>query len=76
MTKNLNIISDSLDALNLNPVNVSGAGDAFLVISSLSLSTGANIWESSLLGSLSAALQISRRGNIPITYKELLSSLS
>jgi rfaE bifunctional protein kinase chain/domain len=64
-------LTDRLDALNLAPKDVAGAGDSFLVCCSLSLVVGGNIWESSYLGSLAAACQVGRMGNIPITLKEI-----
>ena len=65
------IISDSLGALNPYPKNISGAGDAFLVASSLSISSKSSIWEASIIGSLASALQISREGNVPISNEEI-----
>jgi hypothetical protein len=46
-----------------------------LVVTSLSLALGNKIWESTLLGSLAAAIQVSRISNIPIRASELLNSL-
>ena len=40
---------DQVPALNLNPVDVSGAGDAFLVSTALALAVGADIWSSIFL---------------------------
>lgn len=62
---------DRLPALNTSPKDVAGAGDSFLVCCSLSLAVGATIWESAYLGSLAAACQVGRIGNIPITTKEI-----
>ena len=70
LTDSNNTISDSVRALNSFPKNISGAGDAFLVISSLALASESNIWEASTLGSLGAALHIDKEGNIPINYEE------
>jgi rfaE bifunctional protein kinase chain/domain len=67
--------TDSLRAMNANPVDVAGAGDALLAASSLTLATGASIWESAYLGSLSAGIQVSRVGNIPIELRSLLAEL-
>ncbi len=66
-------LNDRLPAINLNPVSISGAGDSALVSASLSLFLTKNIWLSSFLGSLTAALQVSKAGNIPIKQKELLA---
>ena len=69
------IRNDKIEALNKQPIDVAGAGDSMLVVSSLSLSLGNDIWESSLLGSLAAAIQVSRIGNIPLQSNDLLESL-
>ncbi len=63
--------TDTLPALNLNPVDVAGAGDSMLIAGSMALSVGASIWESALIASHAAALQVSRIGNIPISYDDL-----
>lgn len=68
--------TDRLDALNEQPVDVSGAGDSVLIISSLALAAGANFWEASLLGSVAAFIQVGRVGNIPINRDEILQVLS
>jgi len=67
---------DQVPALNANPVDVSGAGDAFLVSTALALATGADIWSSIFVGSLGSACQVERVGNIPITREELLRKLN
>lgn len=63
---------DKLSAFNKNPIDVSGAGDCLLVAMSLGLVSGMNLWESLLFGNISAAFQVSRNGNIPITSNEIL----
>jgi len=72
---NKNFETDQIPALNLNAIDTAGAGDSFLIVSSLSLACSASIWEASLLGSYAASIQVSRAGNIPITKNELLSIL-
>ena len=64
-------LTDRLHALNSAPKDVAGAGDSFLVCCAMSLAVGGNIWESSYLGSIAAACQVGRIGNIPITLKEI-----
>jgi rfaE bifunctional protein kinase chain/domain len=66
----------SLPALNRNPVDVAGAGDALLASSSLALAAGGSIWECAYLGSVAAALQVSRVGNIPLQRSLVLGELS
>ncbi|MBI49378.1 MAG: ADP-heptose synthase [Crocinitomicaceae bacterium] len=73
--KNTQHVTDRIPKLNNFPVDVIGAGDALLATSSLLLAAGANIWESSLLGSISAAIQVSKRGNTPIKNEEIIKNL-
>jgi rfaE bifunctional protein kinase chain/domain len=68
--------TDSLKAMNLNPVDVAGAGDAFLSASSLALASGATIWESAYLGSIAASIQVSRIGNVPLKKDLVLRELA
>jgi rfaE bifunctional protein kinase chain/domain len=67
--------SDRLPAFNPSPKDVSGAGDSFFMASSMALRTGADIWQASYLGSLAAALQVSRVGNLPLTRADLLTEI-
>jgi bifunctional ADP-heptose synthase (sugar kinase/adenylyltransferase) len=57
--------------MNYAARDVSGAGDSLLVASSMALACGASIWEASFLGSMAAAIQVSRTGNVPIKETEL-----
>ncbi len=68
-------MTDQLPALNPLAVDTAGAGDSFLVATSLALATGATIWEAAGLGSLAAALQVSREGNIPLSKDMVLEHL-
>jgi len=70
------LLTDNISALNQNAKDVSGAGDSFLTSASMALCAGANIWESSYLGSICAAIQVSRVGNIPIKKDEVLRELN
>lgn len=69
------LLTDNISALASIVKDVSGAGDSLLVTASMVLATKRNIWESAYLGSLSAATQVSRVGNIPIKKSELLKEL-
>lgn len=69
--KNTSWLTDRVDALNTNPKDVSGAGDSLLIVGSMALTLGASIWVAALLGSLAAAIQVSRAGNVPIKQVEL-----
>ena len=68
--------TDRIGALNPTPKDVAGAGDSLLITSSMTLASGGSIWESALLGSMAAAVQVGRVGNTPIRIKELLSEFS
>jgi rfaE bifunctional protein kinase chain/domain len=67
---------DRLPAFNLAPRDVSGAGDSLLTATSMALACGADIWRSAYLGSLVAACQVRRIGNIPTQVDEILAELS
>jgi rfaE bifunctional protein kinase chain/domain len=64
-------LTDQVEALNKFPKDVAGAGDSMLVASALTLAAGGTIWEAACIGSMAAALQVGRVGNIPIASSEL-----
>ena len=66
---------DSIPAFNRSPVNVSGAGDTFLVWSSLSLFLKLSLPEAAYIGSLASALSVNKNANIPIMNSEILNLL-
>ncbi len=70
------LLTDNITALGTVVKDVSGAGDSLLVATSMALAAKTNIWKSAYLGSLAAAIQISRVGNLPIEKDELLKELS
>lgn len=70
------LLTDNISALNVNPKDVSGAGDSFLTSTSMAKIVGASIWESAYIGSLAAAIQVSRVGNIPIKKDELIKEIN
>ena len=65
-------VTDRLPALNTAPKDTAGAGDCLLVCTAMALVLGRPIWESLYLGSVAAACQVGRIGNIPLTAAELL----
>ncbi len=67
--------TDRIPALNHSLRDVAGAGDSMLVTSAIASMVGANPWEAACLGSISAAIQVSRLGNIPLSRKELIKEL-
>jgi len=69
-------LTDRLAALNTAPKDTAGAGDCLLVGAALSMAIGRSIWESIYLGSLAAACQVGRVGNVPLSAAELLVELN
>ena len=67
--------TDEVPILNLDPKDLSGAGDCLLICSAMALASGATIWESAYLGSIAAACQVSRIGNLPLLHEELTKEL-
>lgn len=69
-------LTDRLPALNTAPKDSAGAGDCLLVCTAMALALGRSIWESAYLGSLAAACQVGRIGNIPLSAAELLVEIN
>ena len=69
------LLTDRLPAFNPSPKDVSGAGDSFFMSCGMALRVGADIWQSSYLGALAAALQVSRVGNVPLTVADLVTEI-
>ena len=67
--------TDRIPAVAARPVDPAGAGDGLLATATVALGAGANIWEAVYLGSLAAAIQVSRNGNIPVQRDDLLALL-
>ena len=67
--------NDRLPAFQSTAKDVAGAGDAFLISSSMALAVGASIWEAAYIGSMASAIQVSRTGNIPLKNNELREAL-
>jgi len=68
-------MTDRLPAFNTAPKDVAGAGDSLLSCASLALAAGADIWQSAYVGSVAAACQVSRVGNLPLKAGDLLTEL-
>jgi rfaE bifunctional protein kinase chain/domain len=68
-------MTDRLPAFNTAPKDVAGAGDSLLTCASLALAAGADIWQSAYVGSVAAACQVSRVGNLPLKAGDLLTEL-
>jgi rfaE bifunctional protein kinase chain/domain len=67
--------TDRLPAFNNAPKDVVGAGDSFFTCASMALCIGVDIWQSAYLGSLAAACQVTRVGNVPLTVADLLAEI-
>jgi rfaE bifunctional protein kinase chain/domain len=72
LTSPSDLLTDRLPAMNSAPKDVSGAGDSLLTCASMAMAVGANICQAAYLGSIAAACQLSRIGNIPLTANELM----
>ncbi len=66
-------VVDNLESFANNPIDENGAGDCMMVASVLNYNINKNIWISAFLGSIAAAIQISKVGNSPIHINDLLS---
>jgi rfaE bifunctional protein kinase chain/domain len=63
-------------ALNINPIDVSGAGDSLLAVLSVGLCSGATLMQSSAIGAGMASLAVQQIGNIPIGRDQLKNYLN
>ena len=68
-------LTDRVNALNSESKDVAGAGDSLLITSAMTMACGGSIWEAACLGSLAAAIQVGRVGNIPLRTEDLLQEL-
>jgi sugar/nucleoside kinase (ribokinase family) len=67
--------SEYLPALSPRGVDPLGCGDALLSVASLTLSSGGSIEAAAYLGSLAAAIEVQRLGNVPVTDDELVEAI-
>ena len=68
--------TDRLKAMNPMANDPAGAGDSLLTCSALAAASGADIWQCAYLGSLAAACQVERTGNIPISVEDMMVKIS
>jgi len=68
--------TDQIKALNGNPRNISGAGDSLLAGAALSLACNSNIYQSSYVGSMVAAIHVANSGNLPVRKTELIQLIN
>ena len=66
----------SLDSFADDVVDAVGAGDALLAYATLSLYKTGSMPSAAILGSLAAACECARDGNIPITAEDALKKIS
>jgi len=64
-----------LDSFTKDPADPVGAGDALLAYSALALYSSKSLAVSSIIGSISAALECEINGNLPIKNEEIFSKL-
>ena len=69
------VVTDQVPALNESIVDTSGAGDSLLSTAALCLASEATIYEAALLGSVVAAIQVGRLGNLPVTKSQVTKLL-
>lgn len=69
-------LTDQIPALNISPKDVAGAGDSMLISSSMSIAAGASMVEAAYIGSLAAATQVGRVGNIPLKIEDIKKELT
>lgn len=67
--------TDKLPSLNNCPVDVAGAGDSLLTVSSMAMAAGGDVWRAALLGSVAAGVQVGRIGNVPLAPDEIRRGL-
>lgn len=67
------VVSEVFPALDPNPIDVTGAGDALLSAVAVAMSSGWTVMEASALGSCVAALAVSRLGNVPIAAADIVA---
>jgi rfaE bifunctional protein kinase chain/domain len=69
-------LTDRLPAFNQAPKDSAGAGDSLLTCCAMAMAVGADIWKSMYLGSIAAACQVSRVGNIPLSPEDIAFELT
>lgn len=68
--------TDQVKALNNNPQNISGAGDSLLAGAALSLASNCDVYLSSYIGSMVAAIHVAKVGNLPVRKNELIQLIN
>ena len=68
--------SEYVPALATRTVDPLGCGDALLATASLTLAAGGSLHAAAFLGSLAAAVEVERLGNVPVTADRILGMLA
>jgi rfaE bifunctional protein kinase chain/domain/rfaE bifunctional protein nucleotidyltransferase chain/domain len=68
--------SEYLPALSDRAVDPMGCGDALLAATSLCLAAGASLQQAAFVGSLAAAVEVGRFGNVPVAADDVLDELA
>lgn len=68
-------LTDRIEALNPSPKDAAGAGDALFIASALSMAVENDIWKAACVGSIAAAIQVGRVGNLPLQTSSLQNYL-
>lgn len=69
------ILRQHFPATEVNPVDVTGAGDALLAAMAASLCSGATLMEASVIGTCMAGIIVQTVGNVPVKLETLRRSL-
>lgn len=69
-------LTEQIEALNSNPKDVAGAGDSLLISAAMAIASDATVLEGAYIGSIAAACQVGRVGNIPLRLEEIKQELS
>jgi rfaE bifunctional protein kinase chain/domain len=68
-------LTEQLPAFNSAPKDVAGAGDSLFTAMALGMRAGLSVWQAVYIGSIAAAVQVSRVGNTPLSREELLAEI-
>jgi bifunctional ADP-heptose synthase (sugar kinase/adenylyltransferase) len=64
-------VTNKIAAMNTTSLDPAGVGDSLLTYSKMVLATGSDICQAVYLGSIVAACQVGRNGNIPLSVGDL-----
>jgi len=68
-------VTDRLPAFNQQAKDNAGAGDCFMAVAAMAMALGASVWQGAYLGSIAAACQVSRIGNLPLAVENIYAEL-